>query len=186
MRASFQGIDDGRDVAMKPGEGACNSRAFLSPAQAAQIRRGTMTAAACETDELARRFGERTLPKAEWTHGAHIRVGLWHLLKHGEEPSLGLLREGIKKYNLSVGGENTDTGGYHETITRFYVWLIARFLENEDRTLPIDELAHLLLARYGAKDVPLRYFSKERLMSVEARRAWIEPDLRPLALETFA
>jgi len=33
---------------------------------------------------------------------------------------------------------------------------------------------------FGNKDWLLAYWSKERLFSVEARRAWVEPDLAPL------
>jgi hypothetical protein len=29
----------------------------------------------------------------------------------------------------------------------------------------------------GSRDWPLRFWSKERLFSVDARRAWVEPDL---------
>jgi hypothetical protein len=29
----------------------------------------------------------------------------------------------------------------------------------------------------GRRDWPLRFWSKQRLMSIEARREWIEPDL---------
>ena len=32
-----------------------------------------------EVDDLARRFLDRTLPKAEWTHAAHFAVALWQI-----------------------------------------------------------------------------------------------------------
>jgi hypothetical protein len=38
----------------------------------------------------------------------------------------------------------------------------------------------LLSSPLGNKECPLRYYSKERLMSAEARAGWIDPDLRPL------
>jgi hypothetical protein len=37
-----------------------------------------------------------------------------------------------------------------------------------------------LLARYGARDLPLRHYSRELLTSAEARYGWVEPDLRPI------
>ena len=79
--------------------------------------------------------------KAEWTHHAHLRVGLWHLLHYPPGEALDRLRDGIRLYNLATGGANTDTSGYHESITRFYVWVIARFLATADRTRPPDALA---------------------------------------------
>jgi hypothetical protein len=34
------------------------------------------------------------------------------------------IRRGIIAYNAAVGTPNSDTRGYHETITAFYVWAI--------------------------------------------------------------
>ena len=132
------------------------------------------------TEHLSRRMIERTLPKAEWTHEAHLRVGLWHVLEHGEDEALALLRQRIRTYNEATGGTNTATAGYHETITRFYVRVIARFVATADRTMPLDELADQLIARHGRADLPLSHYSAERLCSTEARARWVEPDRAPL------
>jgi hypothetical protein len=132
------------------------------------------------TEELTEAFIACTLPKKEWTHHAHLRVGLWHLLRHPAEEALWLLRDRIQRYNVSTGVMNTDQAGYHETITRFYVWVINRFLRCADRSTEIDQLAEELIRRCGGKDLPLRYYSRERLFSVPARRGWVEPDLAPM------
>ncbi len=134
----------------------------------------------CLTEKTAKAMSACTLPKAEWTHYAHLRTGLWHLLHHGPEESLLLLRERIRALNESHGVANTPTGGYHETITRFYVWQISKFLADEGRTKCVDELAEKLILRYGDKDLPLKYWSRERLFTPEARLGWVEPDLAPL------
>jgi hypothetical protein len=134
-----------------------------------------------QVDRLARAFCDCTLPKAEWTHHAHLRVGLWHLLRYPPGEALERLRDGIRRYNVACGVANTGTSGYHESITRFYVWVIARFLDAAGRTRPADELAEELVWQCGDKGLPLRYWSKERLLSAEARLGWLEPDLRPLA-----
>ncbi|HXC51292.1 MAG TPA: hypothetical protein VN634_10445 [Candidatus Limnocylindrales bacterium] len=131
-------------------------------------------------DTLAAAFIDLTLPKKEWTHLAHLRVGLWHLLHHSPEEALSLLRVRIRTLNESHGVENSETGGYHESITRFYVWQIGEFLEAAGRERPIDELAAELIAEHGDKNLPLRYWSKDRLMSRDARVGWVEPDLEPL------
>jgi hypothetical protein len=129
------------------------------------------------TDELAAAFLACTLPKQEWTHHAHLRVGLWHLLRHDAEEALDLLRTRIRRYNASCGTLNTDHSGYHETITRFYVWVIDRFLQSADRRKSIDELAEDLIHRWGDRGLLLRYYSRDRLFSVLARRQWVEPDV---------
>jgi hypothetical protein len=132
------------------------------------------------TQRLVVGFQECSLLKEEWTHHAHLRVGLWHVLRFGPDEALGQLRDGIRRLNESLGTPNTDRGGYHETITRFYVQVIAGFLSTVDRDRSIDELAAELIAAFPTSDLPLRYYSRELLFSVQARRQWIEPDLARL------
>jgi hypothetical protein len=133
-----------------------------------------------QTDRLVRAFLDRSLPKPEWTHEAHLRVGLWHLLQYPPQEALDRLRDGIQQYNVACGVANTDSSGYHESITRFYVWVIDRFLVATDRSRPTDELADALVRECSDKELPLRYWSRDRLLSAEARLRWIEPDLQPL------
>ena len=80
-------------------------------------------------EDIVHRFRARTLPREAWTHQAHLAVGLWHVLRHGEDAALAMLRDGIRAYNEAVGVPNSDTRGYHETVTRYYAWAAARFLE---------------------------------------------------------
>ena len=145
------------------------------------LRPHWMTRAA--EDEIVRGFLACTLPKSQWTHLAHLRVGLWHVLEHGAQGALELLRVRICAYNESTGVANTDSSGYHETITRFYVGVIDAFTCTSDLARPFDDLARELIVRYGDRDLPLRYYSRERLFSVLARRSWLPPDEVPLPAE---
>lgn len=128
-------------------------------------------------ENLVIAFLDRSLPKAEWTHEAHLRVGLWHVHKLGPPAAMDALRDRIKAYNESVGGKNTDTEGYHETITQFYVFTIAGFLKEVDQTRPLADLAEELIHFHGDRNLPLRYYTKERLFSKEARLSYVESDL---------
>ncbi|MEO0011928.1 MAG: hypothetical protein RLZZ535_317 [Cyanobacteriota bacterium] len=134
------------------------------------------------TEELVDAFLSRKLPKKEWTHEAHLKVGLWHLLHYDPNESLERLRQNIKQYNVACGIENTETQGYHETITRFYVWLVNKFLQQTERSQSIDLLADRLISLYGDKSFPLNYYSRDKLMSKTARLQWVEPDLKVLVL----
>ena len=119
-----------------------------------------------------------TLPPGEWTHEAHLGATAYLVLKHPEIYLDVELPGIISRYNESVGGRNTDTEGYHDTITRAYLRGIRLFLEEADVTRPIHMLVNeLLMSPMGRRDWPLRFWSKKRLMSVEARRGWVEPDL---------
>jgi hypothetical protein len=142
------------------------------------------------SDEVARlvaRFEDGTLPKAEWTHQAHLAVALWYASRLPFEEALVVVREGIRRVNAAHGVATTPTGGYHETITRFYIRVICGFVEEESDTegepgTGDDWAARVnrLLARYGARDLPLRHYTKDLLMSPEARFGWVEPDVRPI------
>ena len=125
-------------------------------------------------------FLDRTLPCKEWTHAAHLTVGLWHAREFPPAEALDRVRSGIKLYNGACGVANTTTGGYHETLTRFYMGLIGHYLAGVADRSDCLAVTNALLARHGHRDVPLGYYSRERLMSPAARAAWIEPDLRPL------
>ena len=132
------------------------------------------------TDQLVSRFLDLSLPKSEWTHQAHLRVGLWHAMRHPAAETLDLLRDRISTFNQAKGVENTANAGYHETITRFYVHVICLFLASADARRPIDEIEQDLIDRYGDKELPLRYYTKGRLFSTEARFGWVAPDLLAL------
>ena len=134
-------------------------------------------------DELVTAFRDGTLPRADWTHTAHLRVGAWHVHHHGAVAALGLLRERITRLNERHGTVNSDTSGYHETITVAYVRLIDAFLATFAPDVALDARVEALLAGPLAdRTVLFRYWSREALMSVAARRAWVEPDLAFLAL----
>lgn len=134
------------------------------------------------TAAIAEAFIARRLPKADWTHEAHLRVGLWHRLQMPAEATLTALRDRIRRYNEATGVANTPTSGYHETMTRFYVIVIDRFVASADVSRELDDLADALIAQWGDRTLPLRYYSRERLFSAEARRGWIDPDVAPIDL----
>jgi hypothetical protein len=138
-----------------------------------------------ETDEAVARVGEgllaRVLPRAEWTHEAHLAATTYLLLKHPEIDLDTELPGLIRRYNESVGGVNDDTQGYHDTITRVYLRGVRLFLEEADARRPIHDLVNALLhSPMGKRDWPLRFYSEGRLFSVEARRVFVAPDQRQL------
>lgn len=133
-----------------------------------------------EVLRLVREFEACTLPRAEWTHHAHLTIGLWYLLRHDRKTATRLIRDRIKRYNKACGVETTPTSGYHETITLFYVWAIGKFLAHANRDCTLAALANLLVNACGDKNLPLAYYSRERLMSWDARTRWLAPDVKTL------
>jgi hypothetical protein len=134
-----------------------------------------------EIEHLGERFLARALPKEEWTHEAHLATTTWLLLRRPDIDVDGGLPNLIRRYNQSVGGVNSESEGYHETITRVFLHGVRLFLSEADASEPLHELVNqLLLSPMGRRDWPLRFYSRERLLSVEARRVFIAPDLAVL------
>jgi hypothetical protein len=129
---------------------------------------------------LVRAFDDCTLPRERWTHAAHLTVALWHILQYDWPEAVSRVRAGILRYNAAHGIRTTPTGGYHETLTLFWMRRVRAFLEegrNEARSLV--NLANELAAS-ADRELPLRHYTRERLFSTEARASWVEPDLKPL------
>jgi hypothetical protein len=119
----------------------------------------------------------RTLPRPQWTHPAHLVFATALLDDRGlggaETAAPGLIRA----YNESVGGVNDDTQGYHHTITIFFLRKIAAFHAPYGDESRGAKATRLLASPLAAPDYPLRFYSRERLFSVEARRGWMAGDL---------
>ena len=137
-------------------------RLFVSDADVAHIGEGLLT---------------RTLAREEWTHEAHLAATTYLLLRHPEINLDKNLPDLIRRHNDSVGGVNNDSEGYHETITRVFLHGVRLFLSvADDRGLLHELVNELLLSPMGRRDWPLRFYSRERLMSVQARRSFVRPD----------
>jgi hypothetical protein len=139
-----------------------------------------------EIDSLIHAFQECSLPRSQWTHEAHLTVALWYLFYDSEQEAINAVRNGIKRYNSVQGIETTKDGGYHETLTLFWVRTIRRYLADESRNRSMVNLAKGLIAKYADRTLPFTYYTRDRLMSSEARINWVEPDLRSLELETVS
>jgi hypothetical protein len=132
---------------------------------------------------LAETFEACAVTHKAWTHAAHLTVGLWHVDRYGADDALLRLRTGIRRLNESIGGANTATSGYHETITAAYVILLSQFIASrEDGESLGDVVSRLLSGPLAASGVLQAFYSRDRLMSVEARAQWVEPDVAPIDL----
>jgi hypothetical protein len=123
----------------------------------------------------------RTLSREEWTHEAHLAATTYLLLRRPNVDLDKQLPDIIRRFNESVGGVNSDSEGYHETITRVFLRGVRLFLAEADPKEPLHELVNeLLLSPMGRRDWPLRFYSRALLFSVEARRSFVPPDLAAL------
>ena len=135
-------------------------------------------------DAAVRHVGEgllaRTLPKAEWTHEAHLAACLWLLTERPDVVPECDLPAIIRAYNVATGGVNDDTQGFHETLTQLYIRGVRAFLASAPPGGLTERVNALLASAMAPRDWPLRFYSREVLFSVAARRGWVEPDLEPI------
>jgi len=139
------------------------------------------------SDAEVRRIGEglldASLPRADWTHEAHLAACLWLLVERPDVLPERDLPQIIRTYNVRSGGENTDSAGYHETLTQLYITGVRMILAQDGGSgALVDRVNALLASPMAPRDWPLRFWSRDRLFSVDARRGWVEPDLGPVSL----
>ena len=133
-----------------------------------------------QIERIGRGLLDRSLPKREWTHAGHFAAALWLLRRRAVDVTVELPKL-IRAYNEATGVANTDFGGYHETITLASIRAARGVLDRHGERAPLYSVVNSLLAgELGRSDWLLLYWSRARLFSVEARRVWIEPDLKPL------
>jgi hypothetical protein len=120
---------------------------------------------------------DRTLPKEDWTHTGHFAAALW---LHRNRPDLTTperMRALISGYNEATNTPNTDTGGYHHTITLASIRAAASHLRDHAADAPLHAvLGSLLLSPIGDPDWLLAYWHRDTLFSSAARRHWVDPD----------
>jgi hypothetical protein len=127
--------------------------------------------------QLVKDFEAGILPKDQWTHTAHFVVALCYCMDLPLPEAVEKIRNNIKSYNVKAGGQNTDTSGYHETITLFYMSTIAQYLIRMGITqLDKDQFSLFFQQPFLDRSYPLQFYSREYLMSVEARKTWMPPD----------
>ncbi|MCB2112679.1 MAG: hypothetical protein R3C42_08410 [Parvularculaceae bacterium] len=143
------------------------------------------------SDEDAERIFARvtacTLARSEWTHPAHLVFAAVLLQREGLAGAERKMPDMIRAYNISVGTPNNDSEGYHHTITLFFLRRIDAFFAtgaraNMERARGVGaDATRLVASPLADPEYLLAFYTKERLFSLAARRAWVGPDLEPSA-----
>lgn len=135
-------------------------------------------------DAAITRIGEgviaATLPKPQWTHAAHVAAAA-HII--AACPDLVAERDMpgiIRRYNEACGVANSDTGGYHHSITLASLAAVRAGLALAPAGPLVGKVNHMLAGMLGDKHWPERFWNRETLFSVPARRGWVAPDKAPL------
>lgn len=130
-------------------------------------------------EEFLRHFEATTLPHSEWNHRAHLKVAFLYASRFPFGEALEQMRRGIQTYNQAKGIETTPTSGYHETLTQVWFRLVHAAMRQEGEWKGTEEFLERNSQLLEKRSL-LYFYSRDRILSGEARSAFVEPDLVPL------
>jgi len=94
------------------------------------------------------------IPPRDFHHADHVRLALAYLADSASiADATDRMAAALRVFARAAGHEEK----YHHTMTVAWVRLVARLLD---------------------KNLPLAYYSRDRLFSAAAREGWIEPDVQ--------
>lgn len=130
-----------------------------------------------EIKALVHGFEDCSIRPSQFNHRAHLIVALsyLHLYKLSVQEATERMRAGLYRF---LDHHGHDRQKYNETITLFWIKLVRSFLDRTDATRPVADIANKLIETCGNSQLIYSYYTKERLLSDEAKKEWIEPDLK--------
>lgn len=124
-------------------------------------------------EDFVRRIETSGVTKPEFTHAAHLTVGAYCAVVYGDR-AFEQTKAAILRQNAATGTANTETSGYHETLTRFWSDVLRRETAGFEDAF---EAAKLAVEMFGEdRDLPRRCYSFDVIESREARQLWMPPD----------
>ena len=129
-----------------------------------------------EIEAVVRGFESCSTEKSEFLHASHLTVTVWYLNRLSLEQATEQMRASLFRFIDHYG----IVGKYNETLTVFWMKVVRRRLDELDPTGSLLEATNAVVKALGDSHLVFEYYSKELLWSEEARRVWLEPDLKEL------
>jgi hypothetical protein len=132
-----------------------------------------------DDDALLAGFEGCTIPNEKWTHREHLRVAYLQLVRLPYAEALDRMRNGIRALNAANSVPEGLERGYHETVTVAWMRLIAAALRASG---PAADSRAFFEAHPGLTDkfALRRHYSRDRILTAEAKARFVTPDLAPL------
>lgn len=122
---------------------------------------------------LVHRLERCLLGKEEFHHRDHLTVATVYLYSADLETAMDRMRSSLKRFAAHHGV----TGLYHETLTRFWLQQVEKYLDCGNS---LSESVRKVREQLNDKNLVFDYYSRERIESKEARETWLKPDLKEL------
>jgi len=127
--------------------------------------------------EFLRTWEAGQLSKAAWTHPAHVAVAACYAFECDVEATFAKMKVGIIRHNESVGTANTETNGYHETLTRFWAGEICGLVRAGQFPSRLEAVRAAVAAFGTERDRFRRFYGFDLVNDRRARREWVAPDI---------
>lgn len=124
---------------------------------------------------LAAAVEDAAIQQGDFSHARHMLLALHYVRAHGPEAALARMRSVLQAFNA----RHPPRTGDHETIAVAWLALVADHAA-EHAGAGVLALAESLLRRYDSSKALFAYYSRPRLLSDDARAAFVAPDLAPL------
>lgn len=123
--------------------------------------------------EFLKAFEAGTLP--HFPHQAHLRMAWLYLRQNTWEEAQARIREGIRHFAEVHGADRK----YHETITLFWARLVWHCIDQAPEITDFEQFIMRFPLLMRGESIA-QHYSLSLLRAEAARKAWVEPDLRPL------
>lgn len=126
-------------------------------------------------DEFARAFLAGAIPPDRFHHRDHLRLAWCLIGERGAEEAATAIASAIQRYAADHG----QAAKYHETLTRFWVRLVAHARATRPDLAPFERF----IADFPwllDKTLPYRHWTHAAMDGPAARARWVEPDLLAL------
>jgi hypothetical protein len=127
-------------------------------------------------DELINGFEAASL--SGFPHADHVRLTILYLARHGRDETERKLFEGLRRFAAAKGVPEK----FHVTMTIAWLELVEDAMRRHPETLDPAALVAVCPELLN-RDALLRFYTRERLMSDDARHRWVSPD-RTTRIET--
>jgi len=126
-------------------------------------------------DDFLRAFLRGWPTEERFGHYEHLRLAWLVIDRHGPEPAAEIVGDGLRRMAAAQGKAVL----YNETMTRFWIRLIAHV---RDAKQPLSSIDHAIERApfLTDKNLPLQHWSRTAMFGPEGRARWVEPDLAPL------
>jgi hypothetical protein len=128
-----------------------------------------------EVDSLVSRFETQSVPLEDFHHRQHLIVAARLAAAAPFDAALDRMRRGLQALLAKHGKD-----GYHETVTAFWMHVLAHRLARCPAEWPLEvRLGDAVGWAESARPLAAHY-SAERLADADARRVFLDPDRQPL------